>query len=85
MSARAAFSTGAAQGILGEAIALQLASDQGEFSIVVPDIRAKEVQLECAEKNVKEKGLGWKAFYVTGNVSVEQNVKERSRQVRRRI
>lgn len=71
MSSRIAFITGAAQGI-GEAIALRLASDQEEISVVVFDVPGKATQLEAVVKRIKEKGR--KAIYITGDVSVEQDV-----------
>ncbi len=67
---RIAIVTGGAQGI-GEAIALRLADDG--VDVVVSDIRGKEAQLEAVVKQIE--GKGRRSLYVTGNVSVEADVK----------
>lgn len=72
MSPRVAFITGAAQGI-GEAIAIRLASDQEEISLAVVDIPTKEAQLQSVVKQIEDRGR--KALYITGDVSMEQDVK----------
>lgn len=72
MSTRVAFITGAAQGI-GEGIALRLASDPLDTSIVIFDVPGKEAQIEGVVRNIEEKGR--KAIYIAGDVSVEEDVK----------
>ncbi|KAK7692419.1 hypothetical protein QCA50_004044 [Cerrena zonata] len=72
MPPRVAFVTGAAQGI-GEAIALRLASDSEDICIVILDVPEKELQMDSVVKKIQEKGK--KAFYVAGDVSVEEQVK----------
>jgi len=62
--------TGAARGI-GKAIALRLAQDGHD--IAVSDLPSMEKELESTRQEIEAKGV--KAFAVTGNVSVPQDVK----------
>ncbi|KAI0747042.1 NAD-P-binding protein [Daedaleopsis nitida] len=66
---RIAIVTGAAQGI-GEAIALQLASDG--LDVAINDIPTKHDQLAAVAKAIEQKGR--RAAIVTGDVSLEADV-----------
>ncbi|TFY78194.1 hypothetical protein EWM64_g5821 [Hericium alpestre] len=63
--------TGAAQGI-GRAIALRLAGDG--FNVALNDVKSKASLLQSLSKEIEAKGR--KAHFVTGDISVEDQVKQ---------